>query len=174
MQITGKPEELAMCLFKLDKDKIYEIKEHKEIRGIQANKYFHKLVNELARYNRGKGHAVSDDEVKRNINISYGTLATEGNGQILGAKVPKGTNMYKFYPYAKWYKEEDNCDCYLFYKRTSELNSKEFYQLIRGLEEECKNVGIKTLDDLEFEEMMKSYDKGDKNEGKNKNFFKQG
>lgn len=158
MQITGKPEELAMCLFKLDKDKIYEIKEHKEIRGLQANKYFHKLVNELARYNRGIGHAVSDDEMKRNINISYGTLATGEDGQILGAKVPKGTNMYNFYPYAKWYKCEDNCDCYLFYKRTHELNSKEFYQLIRGLEEECKNVGIKTLDDLEFEEMMKSYD----------------
>ena len=158
MQITGKPEELAMCLFKLDKDKIYEIKEHKEIRGLQANKYFHKLVNELARYNRGIGHAISDDEMKRNINISYGTLATGEDGQILGAKVPKGTNMYNFYPYAKWYKREDNCDCYLFYKRTHELNSKEFYQLIRGLEEECKNVGIKTLDDLEFEEMMKSYD----------------
>lgn len=168
MQITGKPEELAMCLFKLDKDKIYEIKEHKEIRGLQANKYFHKLVNELARYNRGKGHAVSDDEMKRNINISYGTLATGEDGQILGAKVPKGTNMYNFYPYAKWYKSEDNCDCYLFYKRTHELNSKEFYQLIRGLEEECKNVGIKTLDDLEFEEMMKSYDeeKNGKRKGK--------
>lgn len=156
--VTGRPDELARCLFNLDKDKIYKIEEYKEIRGLQANKYFHSLINQLARFNRSNGHAISDEEMKRDINISYGTLATGDDGQILGAKVPKGTNMYNFYPYAKWYKEEDNCDCYLFYKRTHELDSKEFYQLIKGLEAECRNVGIKTLDDIEFEEMMQSYD----------------
>lgn len=162
--MSGKPEELARCLFMLDRDKIYDIVEHKNIRGLQANKYFHKLVNELARYNRSKGYAVSDDEMKININLAYGTLATGDNGQVLGAKVPKGTNIINFYPYAKWYKEENNCDCYLFYKRTSELNSKEFYQLIKGLEQECKDVGIKILDDIEFEKMMEAYDEEYKNE----------
>lgn len=156
--ITGTPKELSSQLFSLDSNKVYEISEYKPLRGTQANRYFHKLVNELARYNRSTGYAISDNEMKIDINLSYGTIATDANGKVLGAKVPKGTNIQNFYPYSKKYKEEDGCECYLFYKRTHELNSKEFCQLIKGLEVECKKVGIKTLDDIEFEKMMKEYE----------------
>lgn len=156
--ITGTPKELAPNLFLLDQNKIYEIKEHKNLRGLKANSYFHKLINELARYNRSVGFAISDEEMKIDINLKYGTLAVYDNGKVMGAKVPKGADILPFYKYAKKYKEEDNCDCYLFYKRTHELNTQEFTQLIRGLEVECKEVGIKTLDDLEFERMMKDYE----------------
>lgn len=158
-KITGKPEELARTLFQLDKDKLYEIKEYKKLRGLQANKYFHSLVNELARYNRGIGHAISDDEMKININLAYGTIAKDDTGKVIGAKVPKGTNINEFYPYAKWYKSEADCDCYMFYKRTSELDSKEFWQLVKGLEIECQKVGIETLEDKQFKEMMKEYER---------------
>ena len=157
--IIGKPREIATMLFALEQDKEYELKEYKSIRGLKANAYFHKLINELAKYNRSIGHAISDDEMKININLSYGTIAKDKNGNIVGAMVPKGTNMQNFYPYAKWYKATETCDCYYFYKRTHELNSKEFWQLIKGLERECKDVGIATLDDLEFERMMREYEK---------------
>lgn len=157
--ISGTPKQLAMYLFNLNQSKIYEIKEHKPTRGLQANKYFHVLVNELARYNRDNGYAISDEEMKIYINTSYGTLATDDNGKIAGAIVPKNFNMSSYYPYAKLYKTDDTKDYYLFYKRTHELNSKEFTQLIRGLEQECRDVGIPTLDDLEFERMMKEYEK---------------
>lgn len=155
--ITGSPKELSMQLFNLDPNKIYQIKEYIPIRGPKANRYFHKLINELARYNRSIGYAISDEEMKININLSYGTLATFEDGRVKGAKVPKGTIIEEIYPYSKWYKEDDECDCYMFYKRTSELSSKEFWQLIKGLEVECKKVGIETLDDKEFNEMMKAY-----------------
>lgn len=157
--ITGTPRELSMQLFALDKDKIYEIKEFKPLRGTKANRYFHKLVNELARYNRSNGFAISDDEMKIEINLRYGTLAVDSNNVVKGAKVPKSFNMKELYPYSKKYKEEDGLDCYIFYKRTSELNTLEFTQLIRGLEVECKDVGIKTLDDIEFDRMMAEYEK---------------
>ncbi len=152
--ITGKPREIATILFSLDQDKDYEIKEHKRNRGLQANKYFHELVNQLAKYNN-----ISNEEMKIKMNVSYGTLARNKDGSISGAKVPKGTDMTKFYDYAKWYKSEGNYDCYLFYERTSCLNSKDFADLIKGVEQECKQVGIPTLDDLEFEKMMKEYEK---------------
>lgn len=157
--ITGTPRELSMQLFALDKDKIYEIKEFKPLRGTKANRYFHKLVNELARYNRSNGFAISDDEMKIEINLRYGTLAVDSNGVVKGSKVPKSVNMQELYPYSKKYKEEDGLDCYIFYKRTSELNTLEFTQLIKGLEVECKDVGIKTLDDIEFDRMMAEYEK---------------
>ena len=157
--ITGTPKELAMYLFNLDQSKVYEIREFKPVRGLQANRYFHKLVNELARHNRNSGYAISDEEMKVHINLSYGTLATDENGKIAGAIVPKNFDMSSFYPYAKIYKTDGDKDYYLFYKRTHELDTKEFTQLIRGLEQECKDVGIPTLDDLEFEKMMKEYEK---------------
>lgn len=159
MIIKGKPRELSTLLFTLDQDKEYELKEYKPLRGTQANKYFHKLVNELAKYNRGIGFAISDEEMKIEVNIQYGTIATDVNGNISGAMVPSGTDMKSFYPYAKKYKSDNKYDYYIFYKRTHELNTQEFTQLIRGVEILCKNVGIKTLDDLEFERMMREYEK---------------
>ena len=65
VEAIGKPLELITWLYSQNKDKTYEIKEHKEIRGLQANKYFHSLINQLARFNRSSGHAISDEEMKR-------------------------------------------------------------------------------------------------------------
>ena len=60
MVIKGKPREISTLLFTLDQNKEYELKEYIPLRGSQPNKYFHKLVNELAKYNRGIGFAISD------------------------------------------------------------------------------------------------------------------
>lgn len=157
--MIGKPEELSRVLFNLDRDKVYEIKEYKKMRSKDANAYFHKLANELAKYNRANGFAVSDEDMKIDLNLAYGTIATDKNNSAICAIVPQGTNMREFYPYAKRYKRADMKDFYVFYKRTHELNSKEFWQLIKGVESECKQVGIKTLDDVEFERLMNSYGK---------------
>lgn len=159
--ITGTPQELSIQLKNLKQDKIYELKLYYPARGTQANRYFHKLVNELARYNRSTGYAISNEEMKINMNLAYGTLAIDDFGTVQGAKVPHGTNMKKWYEYSKKYKQDDEFDYYIFYKRTHELDSKEFYQLIKGVEAECKEVGIKTLDDIEFERMMKAYERGE-------------
>ena len=158
-KIIGYPSELAQQLFELDKTKKYEIIEHKKIRGPKANRYFHKLINELAKYNRTVGHAISEEEMKIDINLSYGTHAKFDDGRVKGAKVPCGTNIQEFYPYAKKYKSEAGYDCYIFYKRTSELNTKEFWQLLKGLEKECQVVGIETLEEKEFKEMMEAYER---------------
>jgi len=159
MIIKGKPREISTLLFTLDQNKEYELKEYIPLRGSQSNKYFHKLVNELAKYNRGIGFAISDEEMKIEVNTQYGTVATDADGHVSGAMVPSGTDMKKFYPYARKYKNDGKYDYYIFYKRTHELNTQEFTQLIRGVEVLCKNVGIKTLDDLEFERMMREYEK---------------
>ena len=140
-----------------------EITKHKEKRSNDANAYFHVLVNKLARH-----FDISDEEMKIKMNLQYGTIATDENEKVIGCKVPKGVNVQAFYPYSKWYKEDaDGCDCYLFYKRTHTLNTLEFSKLIKGVEWECKQFGIKVLDDIEFEKMMKEYDKEFKSKGGN-------
>ena len=157
--ITGTPKELSMQLFNLNQDKIYEIKEYKKLRGINANSYFHKLINELARYNRSIGFAISDEEMKIDINLKSGTLATLNDGRLYEVILPNNVDFQEKYEYSKKLKTNGVYTWWVCYKRTHELNTQEFTQLIRGLEVECKEVGIKTLDDLEFEKMMKEYER---------------
>ena len=157
--LTGTPRELAQVLFLLKQDKEYEIKEYIPLRGTQANRYFHKLVNELAKYNRASGYAISNEEMKIKMNLAYGTLATTENGEVIEIIIPKGTDLTSIYNYVELHRSSEKYDYYLVYKNTHELNSKEFYQLIKGVEQECRDVGIKTLDDIEFEKMMEEYEK---------------
>lgn len=151
--MVGTPQELAMKLFQLDKDKKYKLEEYKERRSTDANAYFHVLVNQLAKY-----YSLSNEDMKIKMNLSYGTIATDKNGKVLGCKVPSGTEMKTFYPYAKWYKEDtDGCDCYLFYKQTHTLNSLEFSKLLNGVVQEAKDAGIETLDDIELKHLIDCY-----------------
>lgn len=151
--MVGTPEEISKYLLQLDKEKKYKLEEYKERRSNDANAYFHVLVNKLARY-----YTISNEEMKIKMNLLYGTIATDKNGKVLGCKVPKDTDMKEFYPYASWYKEDvDGCDCYLFYKRTHTLNKLEFSQLINGVVQECKDVGIETLDEIELKHLIDSY-----------------
>lgn len=161
IQLENQEDLLTDNFEKLRKEERLEVvlEKYYEKRGLQANKYFHKQINQLARYERGSGHAISDDEMKKNINLQYGTIATDGYGRIFGAKVPHGTDMQHFYPYSKMYKTEDGCDCYIFYKRTSELNTREMSQLIKGLDVECMKVGIETLEEKKFKKMMEEYER---------------
>lgn len=155
---SGTPKELATILFSLQQDKIYEIKEVKKNRSLSANSYFHKLINELARYNRSVGFAISDEEMKIDINLKYGTIATLEDGSLYEVILPNNVDFQERYEYSKKLKTNGVYTWWVCYKRTHELNTQEFTQLIRGLEVECKEVGIKTLDDIEFEKMMEAYE----------------
>ena len=131
-----------------------DIRKHSGKRSLNANAYFHVLINKLARH-----FDISDEEMKIKMNLQYGTIATDENGKVIGCKLPKGINVNLIYPYAKWYKEDtDGCDCYLFYKRTHLLNKAEFSHLINGVNLECKDVGIETLDDIELNKLLESYE----------------
>ena len=106
---------------------------------------------------------MSDSDMKKKMNLDYGTVAINLDGTKVGIKVPKGTLIEEFYPYCKWFGEcveGDLCfDKYLLYKQTHTLDSKEMSQLIRGVVLECKDVGIETLTDEEIKSMMENYEK---------------
>lgn len=134
-----------------------KIKPYRQKRSLDANAYFHLLVNKMAGMLR-----TSETEMKIKMNLRYGTVA-EKDGVMCGVKVPRNTDIQSFYPYAKWIGEvEDNgkmFDKYLFYKRTSELDTKEMSVLIDGVVSECKELGIETATPQELERMMKEWDK---------------
>ena len=114
------------------------------------------MINELARH-----FNVSDKDMKIKINLQYGTIAKDSNGNSIGIKIPKGTDIAQFYNYAKWFGEcEDNgikFDKYLFYKQTHTLNTKEMSQLINGVVQECQEAGIETKSKEEINSLLRSW-----------------
>lgn len=128
-----------------------EIKKYRKKRTLDENALFHVLVNKLARH-----YSMSDEEMKIRMNLDYGTIARDENGKAIGCKVPANTDMKAFYKYAKWYKKDaDGCDCYLFYKETHTLDTKEMANLIDGVIQECKVAGIETMQEEELYSLFK-------------------
>ncbi len=135
---------------------IVEAKKYRKRRSLDANAYFHVLVNKLARY-----FNTSDTEMKVKMNLEYGTVAINLDGTKVGIKVPKCTNIEQFYPYCKWFGEciEGDLvfDKYLVYKQTHTLDTAEMSKLIDGVVSECKQVAIETLTNEELESMKKEW-----------------
>lgn len=121
-------------------------------RSLDANAYFHALCDEIARETQR-----TLDEVKIELNTTYGTLATDEDGQTLWVMLPEKAKIEKYYDYAKWYKEAEmngkKFNYYLLYKPTHELNSKEMARLIDGTIEEAKQLGIQTKTQSELAEL---------------------
>lgn len=113
-------------------------------RSLDANAYFHVLVNEIARK-----VGVSDEEVKRTLVTEYGVIDTLEDGSKAGAMLPHGVDVHRYYKYAKRYKsmtmDGRKYDCYLFYKETHLMNSAEMADLIDGAIYNAKELGIETL-----------------------------
>lgn len=126
-----------------DKDIRVEIKVWREPRSKDANAYFHVLVNKIA-----EAQCLGDDEVKRSLVVEYGALARDDDGQLIGAMLPAGTDIDQFYPYTRMYKtrilDGKEYECYLFYKRTHTLDSKEMARLIDGTIYVARGLGIDT------------------------------
>ena len=112
-------------------------------RSKDANAYFHVLVNQIA-----VARGLSDDEVKRDLIVDYGTIARDDHGDKFAFKLPASADVDKIYPYTRMYKEvEENgksFKCYLVYKRSSDMDTKEMAHLIDGAIQVAKELNIDT------------------------------
>ena len=119
------------------------IKKWRAMRSNDANKYFHLLVNEIA-----AARGISDDQVKIDLVTQYGTYARDDDGMIVGFKLPASVDVSTIYPYTRMYKEvEENgklFKCYLVYKQTRLMDTKEFSHLIDGAVQVAQELNIDT------------------------------
>lgn len=133
-----------------------ELKEWREQRSLDANAYFHVLVQGLA-----NKFGTTLGEMKVIENLKYGTIARNKDGTKVGLKVPYGTEVTSFYPYVKKFGEcEENgmtWEKYLVYKETHTLDSKEMATLIEGVVQDCKENGVDTKEDIEFKTLSESW-----------------
>lgn len=143
----------------LSGDLAVEIKKWTKSRSLNANAYFHLLVNKIAEKLK-----TSDTETKIRLNLEYGTPATDKSGNQVVVKLPKEVEVTQFYDYAKWIgdkQEKIMTSYYVFYKQTHTLDSKEMARLIDGTISEAKALGIETLTPDEKAKMIALWGKNE-------------
>lgn len=137
---------------------VVTLKEKRIRRSLDQNAYFHLLANKIA-----EKVGSSDDEIKRDLVLKYGTIAKDAEDNIQAVMLPEYAEITPFYPYAKFIKTrkiskengaETVYNCYILYKPTHTLDSKEMSRLIDGTVSEAKELGIETElpSDIKFTE----------------------
>ena len=119
-----------------------DIKKHREKRSLNANAYFHVLVDKL----RQALH-ISFAECKNNLITSYGQLEYIDDAPVtIKTNIPADVMRENETLHCKPLHVEDT-DAYWYrvYRGTHTYNSQEMAMLIDGTIEECKAQGIETL-----------------------------
>lgn len=134
--MIGNAKAIIEYLFNQNKDKLYEIKEHKEKRTLTQNAYYWVLVNEIA--NQMK---LSKEETHYNLLKDY--------SQIALITIKSNVDIKGYIKYFEFEREANisgvDFNIYKVYKGSSEMNKKEFNVLLDGTIQEAKQLGIPTL-----------------------------
>lgn len=123
-----------------------EIKKHRERRSLDANAYFHVLVDKMS-----KTLKLGAEEVKQRLVCDYGS-----DGVYV--RLPASADIKSFgIRYFRTVGESENsrkpCMDYLVFKPTHEMDRAEMARLIDGTVEEAKLLGIETRTPNELAEM---------------------
>jgi hypothetical protein len=133
-----------------------EIKKHREKRSKDANAYFHVLVHKIAE-KLGEGN----DERKKKIVIESGALARGSDGQIIGLMLPEKIDAEKLWKYVRPYDVKTikgkKYVCYLVYKETHEMDTREMSRCIDEAVKEAKELGIETATPAELERLKSEW-----------------
>lgn len=142
--MIGNAKAIIEFLFNQKKDKLYEIKEHKEKRTLTQNAYYWVLVNEIA--NQMK---LSKEEVHYNLLKDY--------SQVALITIKSNIDIKGYIRYYEFERETNisgvKFNIYKVYKGSSEMDKKEFNILLDGTIQEAKQHGIPTLTPNEIAKM---------------------
>lgn len=120
-----------------------EIRKAIKKRSLDANSYFHLLVDKLA-----KKFNIGADEMKRKMVLDYGTIDTDDKGLKIGFKLLESIPLERVCEYGKIIDTVTEnglrFNKIIVYKQTRNLNTSEMAKLIDGVVAECKDAGIET------------------------------
>ena len=134
--MIGNQLQIIQWLYNQDRDKIFEIKEHKEKRSLSQNNYAWKLITEIGNIIRKSKEEVYFDMLKH-----YGQSEIVS---ILSDVNPVG--YFKYYEaIGTGMVNNKEFTHYKIYKGSSEFDSKEMSIFIDGIIQECNQLGISTL-----------------------------
>ena len=146
--MIGKAEEIIAWLFSQDRDKEFEIKEHKEKRSLNANAYAWSMIGKIADAMRMK-----KDEVYLEMLRNY------GQSEVVSVRAE--INVDGFF---KYWEEIGRSSLngkefvhYRIFKGSSEYNTQEMAILIDGIVQEAENLGIETLPPEQIKSLEESW-----------------
>ena len=135
-------------LFEQDRDKIFEIKEHKEKRSLTANAYAWSLIGKIADAMR-----TSKDEVYLTMLKRYGQSDMVS---VLSSIDVSG--YFKYYePISTATLQGKEFTHYRIYKGSSEYDTREMAVLIDGIISEAKDLEIETLPETEVKRLKEMW-----------------
>lgn len=129
-----------------------EIKRKRSKRGLTANAYYWVLVDKLS-----KVLGTSKDEMHEELMRSYGTYKLNSQGKpvvfsIPAGEDPKGVAKHSR-SFAEGYVNGKRFIHYAVLKGSSEMDAKEFSDLLDGLISECKEQRIEVMPQAELEHL---------------------
>lgn len=142
--MEGTAEEIVKWLFSQDREKIFEIKEKKRRRSLNANAYAWLLIGKLADVLR-----ISKDECY--------ILMLKRYGQSEMVSVVSEIDVRGYFKYyeevGKTFLQGKNFTHYRIFKGSSEYDTREMSILVDGIVSEAKEVGIETMTPEELEKI---------------------
>jgi hypothetical protein len=146
--MTGNAEEIVKWLFTQDREKVFDINEHKEKRSLNANAYAWSLIGKIADALR-----TSKDEVYLTMLKRYGQSEMVS---VLSSIDVRGYFKY-FEPVGTATLQGKEFTHYRIYLGSSEYNTKEMAILIDGIISEAEEIGIETLPPYEVERLKEMW-----------------
>jgi len=147
--MTGTIEQIIQYLFKQDKSKQYEVKEHREKRSLNANNYAWKLITEIANVMR-----LSKEEVYIEMLKLY--------GQSEMVSVLADIDVSKYFKYYSEVGESilngKKFKHYKVYMGSSEMDTKQMSILIDGIVQEAKQLDIETMTPEQLSRLKEEWD----------------
>lgn len=146
--ITDVPLKLIQWLYNQDKDKKFEIQEHKEKRSLDANAYYWVLVNKIA-------------EALRQTKEFVHLCMLKQYGETYAVLLPADkdiTGLIKYYELESTIKRGNQLfNSYKAYLPSSEMNTKQMSVLIDGVVYEAQSMGIETMTPDELEKIKTNW-----------------
>lgn len=131
----GNRKQLINWLLNQDENKIFEIKEYREKRSLNANAYFYVLQNKLAQVLN-----TSNDELHFELLKRYSDVTI--------IPIFDGNSIKGLCKYYEEYKTGEikgiPVTIYKVYRPSSEMDTKQFSRLLDGLISDCKEMEIET------------------------------
>jgi hypothetical protein len=142
--MIGTPQEIISWLFQQDRDKIFEVKEHKEKRSLNANAYAWSLITKIADALRTSKEECYLEMLKR-----------YGQSEIVSVlSCIDVSGYFKYYePLATATLQGKEFTHYKIFKGSSEYTTLEMAVLIDGIVSEAKELGIETIPPKEIERL---------------------
>lgn len=155
--MIGSPDNIIIWLTQQPDDKVYEIKEYRKKRSLNANSYAWVLCGAIANVIGGTKEEVYKKVIREVGEFEVVPIRKDAVEKFIKIWRSKGLGWLCD---AKPSKLEGFVNVTVYYG-SSVYDTQQMSRLINSLVEEAKVLGIMTLDEIKIKELLDKYDKGE-------------